>query len=578
MTSKGVQVRVRSSIRFKPPPRVERDENEFCRRWGKLCHGCCSCQADPMRPKHLDENTVVHRYNPGNYKLYGLPVPKLNQVLGLVGPSVIGKSVVFDIFSRKVTPNLGCPENPPTWEEIFEYFKDTNDNMYNYFTRIVQDQVKVCVTQDTEFFARRGLQGIVGELLDRKDETGMKAEICSELGLNQILERNLVHLSSGEFQRFSIGLIAVQKAGVYIFEQPSNFLDVKQRHKAAQVIRSLSRPDSYVMVADNDLSVLGYVSDYICCLYGLRGAYGVVSLPLSVREGINVFLNGFVQIRNSEESPASEVKKASKVHAEELIPLARYKYPSKSITRGNFKLKVNEGEFTANQIIVLLGENGTGKSTFIRMLASFSMPDTVGDSAIQMPKFCVSYKAQEIKPQFPFTVRDLLNQKIFDACQDPEFMLYVLEPLEIIDLMNRRVIDLVRGQVQRLALCLCLGKPADLYLIDEASAYLSAEQNVIASKVIKGFIRRTKKTAVVVDHDFMVATYLADRVIVFEGSPSIHCTANSPRGLLAGMNLFLSHLDISCRKDSTTSQPVFNKSNSACDMEQKSAGHYYLED
>ncbi|XP_074348354.1 ABC transporter E family member 2-like isoform X1 [Apium graveolens] len=419
-----------------------------------------------MRPKYLDENTIIHRYSPGEYKLYGLPVPKLNQVLGLVGSSLIGKSVVFDIFSRKVIPNLGRPENPPTWEEIFEYLKGSNDNMYNYFTRLVQDQVKVCVTQDSKIFARRGLRGIVGELLDSRDETGMKAKICSELGLNQILERNLVHMSSGEFQRFSIGLVAIQKAGVYIFEQPSNFLDVKQRHKAAQVIRSLSRPDSYVMVADNDLSVLGYVSDYICCLYGLRGAYGVVSLPLSVREGINVFLNGFVQIGNSEESPAYEVKKASNVHAEELEPVARYKYPSISITRGSFKLKLNEGEFTANQITVILGENGTGKSTFIQMLAGFLKPDTVVGSAIQMPKFCVSYKAQKIKPYFPLSVRDLLNQNFFDACQDPEFMLYVLEPLGIIDLMKRRVIDFIRGQVQRLALCLCLGKHADLFLIE----------------------------------------------------------------------------------------------------------------
>lgn len=576
--SKGVTVWARSKIKFEAPPCVERDENEFCRRWGKMCHGCCSCEADPMRPKHLDENTLVHQFNFGNYKLYGLPVPKPNHVLGLVGPSRIGKSVVFKIFSRKEKPNLGRLENPPTWEEIFKYFEGSNDNLYNYFTRIVQDQVKVCAKTEAEIIARRSIRGIVGELLDTKDDTGMKANICSDLGLNQILERNLAHLSSGEFQRFSIGLIAVQKAAVYIFEQPSNYLDIKQRLKAAQVIRSLSRPDSYVMVADNDLSVLGYVSDYICCLYGLRGAYGVVSLPLSVREGINLFLNGFVQTRNSEESLASKVTKASKVHAEELEPFARYKYPSMSITRGGFKLKVNEGEFTANQIIVILGENGTGKSTFIQMLAGFLKPDTVGGSSVEMPKFRVSYKGQEIEPHFPFLVRDLLYQKIYDACQDPQFILYVLEPLGINELMHLRVMDLIPGHLNRVALCLCLGKPADIYLVDEASAFLSAEQIVVASKVIKRFIRHTKKTAVVVDHDFMLATYLADRVIVFEGSPSIHCTADSPRGLLTGMNLFLSQLDISCRIDLTTSQPVINKPNSACDMEQKSAGHYYLED
>lgn len=53
---------------------------------------------------------------------------------------------------------------------------------------------------------------------------------------------------------------------------------------------------------------------------------------------------------------------------EEIQTCSRYKYPTMSKTLGNFKLDVLEGEFTDSQIIVMLGENGTGKSTFIRML------------------------------------------------------------------------------------------------------------------------------------------------------------------------------------------------------------------
>src|SRR5690348_15361726 len=41
----------------------------------------------------------------------------------------------------------------------------------------------------------------------------------------------------------------------------------------------------YVIVVEHDLSVLDYLSDFICCLYGTPGAYGVVTLPFSVREG-----------------------------------------------------------------------------------------------------------------------------------------------------------------------------------------------------------------------------------------------------------------------------------------------------
>jgi len=83
-------------------------------------------------------------------------------------------------------------------------------------------------------------------------------------------------------------------------------------------------------------------------------------------------------------------------------------------------------------------------------------------------------------------------------------------------------------------------QPADIYLIDEPSAYLDSEQRIVASKVIKRFILHAKKTAFVVEHDFIMATYLADRVIVYEGQPSIDCTANCPQSLLSGMNLFLS--------------------------------------
>ncbi|EEF45666.1 rnase l inhibitor, putative [Ricinus communis] len=124
----------------------------------------------------------------------------------------------------------------------------------------------------------------------------------------------------------------------------------------------------------------------------------------------------------------------------------------------------------------------------------------------------------------------------------------------------------------------CL-QPADIYLIDEPSAYLDSEQRIVASKVIKRFILHAKKTAFVVEHDFIMATYLADRVIVYEGRPSVDCTANSPQSLLTGMNLFLSHLDITFRRDPTNYRPKINKLDSTKDREQKAAGsYYYLDD
>merc|ERR1712159_529060 len=111
--------------------------------------------------------------------------------------------------------------------------------------------------------------------------------------------------------------------------------------------------------------------------------------------------------------------------------------------------------------------------------------------------------------------------------------------------------NLSGGELQRVAIVLALGKPADIYLLDKPSAYLDVEQRIVAARVIKRFILHAKKTAFIVEHDFIMATYLADRVIVYEGTPGIHCTATSPQSLLNGMNRFLEQLEITFRRDPT---------------------------
>jgi ATP-binding cassette subfamily E protein 1 len=83
-----------------------------------------------------------------------------------------------------------------------------------------------------------------------------------------------------------------------MFDEPTSYLDVKQRLNAADTIRSVSTTNHYVICVEHDLSILDYLSDTICVLYGVATAYGVVTLPYGVREGINVFLDGFIPTEN----------------------------------------------------------------------------------------------------------------------------------------------------------------------------------------------------------------------------------------------------------------------------------------
>ncbi|KAF8474468.1 P-loop containing nucleoside triphosphate hydrolase protein [Russula ochroleuca] len=395
----------------------------------------------------------------------------------------------------------------------------------------------------------------VSQMLDSKLELDNKQKLCDDLELNKVLEREVSQLSGGELQRFAIAMSCIQRADVYMFDEPSSYLDVRQRLKAAEVIRQLLTRDNYVVAVEHDLSVLDYLSDFVCCLYGKPSMYGVVTMPYSVREGINIFLDGFVPTENLRFREESLTFKMVETAEEILIDKTRhYSYPSMTKTLGGFKLTVQEGTFTDSEIIVMLGENGTGKTTM-----------------------AVSLKPQTISPKFPGTVRMLLLKQIKSAFMNSQFQSDVVKPMNIENIIDQEVKTLSGGELQRVAIVLALGKPnVNVYLIDEPSSFLDSEQRIITAKVIKRFILHAKKMAFVIEHDFIMATYLADRVIVFEGSPAVAATATPPQSLLTGMNRFLQSLEITFRRDPTNFRPRVNKLNSVKDKEQKVSGNYFF--
>jgi ATP-binding cassette, sub-family E, member 1 len=256
-------------------------------------------------PKNLERNTT-HRYGPNSFKLHRLPMPRPGQVLGLVGTNGIGKSTALKVLAGKMKPNLGRFDAPPDWEEILVHFRGSE--LQNYFTKILEDTMKATIKPQYVDHIPKSINGKVGDILKSKDDRS-EAEGWDVLDwatenaeLKHLMNREIRVLSGGELQRFAIAAVAVQISDVYMFDEPSSYLDVKQRLTAANMIREILQCKDgdrrYVLVVEHDLAVLDYLSDYICVLYGAPGAYGVVTMPFSVRMGINAFLAGFIPTEN----------------------------------------------------------------------------------------------------------------------------------------------------------------------------------------------------------------------------------------------------------------------------------------
>lgn len=548
-----------------------------------LCIGCSACEKKcPFKaitiinlPTDLTKD-CSHRYSENSFKLHRLPVPKIGKVLGLVGTNGIGKSTALNILSGKLKPNLGQFDKEVEWADILKNYRGSE--LHGYFTKLLEN--KIVTSNKIQYIIKipKLLQKrfnkedlTVSEVLDKMDPRNTKEYYIDKMCLTNILNRKLDDLSGGELQRFCIAVACMQKADVYVFDEPSSFLDVKQRITAAWEIRKMAEDNKYVIVVEHDLAILDLMCDYGCVLYGSSGAYGVITAPQSIKNAVNIFLDGFIPTENMRFRDTAFKFNIPELEESRKGKINQFTYPGITKSYENFKLTVNEGSFSTSQIIVLLGENEMGKSTLVNMIAGL----TENDQNLQFCGHSISLKPQTTVPKYKGTVRDLLMSKIKGSFLDQAFYDEIVKPLKIEYVLDQQVSSLSGGELQRIAIIMCLGKDADIYLLDEPSAYLDSDQRICIAKIIKKFIFNRKKTAFVVEHDLIVGTYLADKVIVFSGTPGLESVASQPMDLGAGMNIFLKNLNITFRRDSENFRPRVNKPDSTKDREQRESNNYF---
>lgn len=531
---------------------------------------CTSCGICPNRcpfgaitiinlPQELNKDPL-HRYGENQFELYSLPSPLFGRVTGILGRNGIGKSTALKIMSNLLTPNLGKLDEEPDAKDIISYFKGSETQ--KFLEKLTRNEIALSYKPQQVDLIPKQFTGTVQQLLEKVDQTGKLQEIAQKLNITRFLSNEIATISGGELQRVAIAAAVLKDANVYLFDEPTSYLDIKQRLNVSKFIRTLSDDSTSTLVIEHDLVILDYMTDMLNIMYGKESVYGVVSGVKSTREGINAFLEGFLKEENVRFRPTP-----IKFHATQdlvtALPVPLISWPDIKVQLGNFSLQAQEGSLNKSEIIGVLGENGIGKTSFIKVLAGIVEPGTL-DSDVQ-----VAYKPQYLETDSDELVAVYLQDAV------TKYNNQLIVPLGIDGLLTRKLSQLSGGELQRVAIANCLAQDAELFLLDEPSAYLDVEQRLSISKVIKNVVQEREITIMVVDHDLMFIDYISDRLVVFTGQPAQGGLLQGPFSMEEGMNLFLKELGITLRRDVNSRRPRINKPNSVKDREQRDSGKWY---
>ncbi|RMD45823.1 ribosome biogenesis/translation initiation ATPase RLI [Candidatus Pacearchaeota archaeon] len=529
------------------------------------CIGCsiCAkrCPFDAIKIINLptiDESQITHRYGKNSFALYGLPAPREKTILGFLGQNGIGKSTAVRILAGKESPNFG-KENP-TKEDFKNFFKGSE--IIRYFESLKNKKIA---------YKPQNISELRTELIARDllEKCGKKEEIeflAKKLGVEKVLDNKLKNLSGGELQKIAIIAASVKNSDIYFFDEPLAFLDIGERIRISDFIKEKSNERTTIVV-EHDLLILDYLTDYISIFYGSPGAYGMASVAKPSKNAVNSYLEGFLKeenVRIREKSLSFNFTKNAQLSGTKITEWPAFKLEFES----GFKLQAEKGEIYENNCIGILGQNGVGKTSFVRALAG-ELEVSIKDNRKKLDlKLKISYKPQHIIKKNDEKVKDIIIREKIPRKTILAFRLGALE--------SKKISELSGGELQRLEIARCISKEADLYLIDEPSAFLDVEERISAAKAIKDKMIEKGKTAFIVDHDLLLISYVADSIINFIGTPQKEALAKEPCEFSKGISTLLKSLNITLRKDKESGRPRINKKGSVLDREQKAREEWVI--
>ena len=322
-------------------------------------------------------------------------------------------------------------------------------------------------------------------------------KVAHGLGIEKLLDRTMFQLSGGEKQKIACASVSVMNNPIIVLDEPSSNLDMKAIEELREMIMLWKSQGKTIVIAEHRLNYLKGIADKY--VYMKKGE---IAEEFS-RETFESFSTG--QLNQMGLRPVSydqlEIENSQPLKGSIKLKDFSFKYRRAKIP----SLLIKDLTLPKNAVIAVIGENGAGKSTFIR---NFCGLEKRGKGVLEDGQETLKSK-NRLNNSF-MVMQDVNHQLFTESVLDEialsapdlqkEQMENLLKSFDLEELKDRHPMSLSGGQKQRVAVASAIASNRDFIAFDEPTSGLDFKHMKQVAKYITA-LEDLDKTVFLITHD-----------------------------------------------------------------------------